>query len=140
MILLAEDDENDAFIFRIALAKAGVLNPLTCVPDGADAMDYLGGVGRYADRTTYPLPGLVVTDLKMPRCTGFELLAWMENRRSPNSPPVVVLSASIELSDRERALKLGAVGYFQKPAGLADMVRLAHELNDTWLASFTPPT
>ena len=117
MILLAEDDENDAFIFRMALKKAGIPNALTHVSDGEDAINYLAGTGIYSNRTQYPLPCLVVTDLKMPRSTGFDLLAWIKNQSPRTRPPVVVLSGSIEDSDKERAMGLGAVAYFVKPSG-----------------------
>ena len=139
-ILLAEDDENDAFLFRMALKKAGILNPLSRVPDGEDAINYLAGVGIYSDRVQYPLPSLVITDLKMPRRTGFDLLAWIQAQPQLNCPPVVVLSGSAEDSDKERALGLGAVAYFVKPPGLDQMVHLAHELKQNWLTPLSHPT
>ena len=139
-ILLAEDDENDAFLFRMALKKAGIPNPLSRVPDGEDAINYLAGVGIYSDRVQYPLPSLVITDLKMPRRTGFDLLAWIQDQPQLNCPPVVVLSGSAEDSDKERALGLGAVAYFVKPPGLDQMVHLAHQLNENWLAPLNHPT
>src|SRR4051794_21255395 len=100
IILIAEDDENDAFILKMALRKAGILNASTHVSDGEDAIKYLAGVGSYSNREKYPFPCLVVTDLKMPKCTGFDLLAWMKDQPVPDKPPVVVLSGSIEDSDR----------------------------------------
>jgi CheY-like chemotaxis protein len=133
-ILLAEDDENDAFFFRMALKKAGIPNPLSHVPDGEDAINYLAGAGVYANRTLHPFPSLIITDLKMPGGTGFDLLAWIQDQRQLNWPPVVVLSGSAEDSDRERALGLGAIAYFVKPPGLEQMVHLAHKLKENWLA------
>lgn len=139
-ILLAEDDENDAFLFRIALEKAGIPNLLSHVPDGEDAINYLAGVGIYSDRVQYPLPSLVVTDLKMHRLTGFDLLAWIQNQPRRNCPPVVVLSGSAEDSDKERAFALGAVAYCVKPTGLEHMIHFAHELKENWLAPLSQPT
>jgi len=139
-ILLAEDDENDAFLFRMALEEAGIPNPLSHVPDGEDAINYLAGVGIYSDRVQYPLPSLVVTDLKMHRLTGFDLLSWIQNQSPRNCPPVVVLSGSNEDSDKERALALGAVAYFVKPTGLVHMTHFAHELKETWLAPLSHST
>jgi CheY-like chemotaxis protein len=138
-ILLAEDDENDALIFRTALKKADIPNALTHVLDGQGAINYLAGVGSYSNRAQYPLPCLVVTDLKMPRTTGFDLLAWIKNQLPPNCPPVVVLSGSPEQSDKERAFGLGAAAYFVKPSGLEHMIHLAQELKDTWLAPLSRP-
>ncbi len=139
-ILLAEDDENDAFIFRIALKKAGIQNPLHHVPDGEDAINYLAGAGVYANRILHPFPCLVITDLKMPRRTGFELLAWIQDQPQLNCPPVVVLSGSAEDSDKERAFGLGAIAYFVKPPGLEQVVQLAHELKRSWLTALSQPT
>jgi len=66
LILLAEDQEDDVFLMRRALKKAAVRNPIFVAHDGQEAIDYLEGAGSYADRKTYPLPALLVTDLKMP--------------------------------------------------------------------------
>ena len=85
------------------------------------------------------MPCLVVTDLKMPKSNGFDLLAWIKNQPPPNCPPVVVLSGSVEESDKERALALGAAAYFVKPGGLDHMIHFAQELKDTWLAPLSRP-
>jgi CheY-like chemotaxis protein len=139
LILLAEDDENDAFILQMALKKAGVPNSLTHVQDGQCAINYLAGFGIYSNRSQYPLPCLIVTDLKMPKVTGFDLLAWIKNQPAAHCPPVVVLSGSAEESDKERALSLGAAAYFVKPSGLDHMIHFALELKHTWLAILSPP-
>jgi CheY-like chemotaxis protein len=134
LILLAEDDENDAFLFRMALHKVGVLNPIAHARDGEETLNYLKGIRSYADRIQYPFPSLVITDLKMPRLTGFEVLAWVQSHLPPNSLPAIVLSGSAEELDKERALNLGAKAYWVKPTDFADLLQLAHEFNDTWLA------
>lgn len=74
-ILFAEDNEDDAFLFLTASSKAGVANPVVHVLNGEDALSYLAGTGAYSDRTAHPFPCLLVTDLKMPRLSGFDLLA-----------------------------------------------------------------
>ena len=132
-ILFAEDDENDAFIFRIALQKAGIRNALIHVADGEDAINYMAGAGPYSDREKSRLPCLVVTDLKMPRRTGFDLLAWINQQPPSHRPAVVVLSGSFEDSDQQRALALGAAAYYKKPAGLDKMVHITQQLKNAWL-------
>jgi len=102
--------------------------------DGEDAVNYLSGAGRYADRTKYPLPCILITDLKMPKLTGFDLLTWIQSEMPPNSLPAIVLSGSAQEMDKQRALELGAKAYWVKPTHLADLVHLVHELNETWLA------
>jgi CheY-like chemotaxis protein len=139
MILHAEDDENDGFLFKLALKKAGVSNPLMQVPDGEDAVEYLAGSGPYADRQKYPLPCLLVTDLKMPRVSGFELLADIKELLASRQIRAIVLTASVADSDKQRCLALGAEGYFVKPIGLPAFIALAAELKKSWIPSLSQP-
>src|SRR5690349_15672785 len=114
-ILLAEDDENDVLLFRIALDGAHLTNPVYDVPDGRKAIEYLKGEGPFADRLRYPLPGVLLMDLKMPRMNGFELLKALQEEPDLKQMPVVVLSSSSQPSDIKRAWDLGADDYQVKP-------------------------
>ncbi len=71
-ILLVEDNEDDVFLFRFALESGRITNPVQVVMDGQEAMDYLAGAGKYADRAKFPLPVIVFLDLKLPYADGFE--------------------------------------------------------------------
>src|SRR5215831_9692525 len=93
-ILLAEDDKNDIFLMRRAFENAGFLNPLVVVNNGEEAVQYLQGEGQYAQRDRFPLPGLLLLDLKMPLMDGFDVLAWLRAHPQFNSLPVVVLTSS----------------------------------------------
>src|SRR2546421_2007732 len=94
-ILQVEDDPNDVFFFQRAMKKAGVPNPTHVVSDGQQAIDYLQGAGKFADREQFPLPSLVLLDLKLPYVMGLEVLRWI--RQQPGTPMVVVmLTASSE--------------------------------------------
>ena len=93
-ILLAEDDKNDIFLMRRAFDSAGYLNPLCVVHNGQEVLDYLEGSGQFADRDKFPLPGLLLLDLKMPLMDGFDVLAWLRQRTQFENLPVVVLTAS----------------------------------------------
>src|SRR5262245_62174456 len=77
VILLAEDREDEVMLLRRAFAQANFLNPLHVVSNGEEAIAYLQGEGKYANRAEYPLPTLVLLDLKMPRKDGFEVLHWI---------------------------------------------------------------
>lgn len=115
VILLAEDDPNDVFFMQRALAKAGVNVPLQVVKDGQEALDYLAGSGKYNNRVEFPLPSLVLLDLKMPFVSGFDVLAWIRLQPSLKDLPVVILTSSAEERDREKATELGAMAYCIKP-------------------------
>src|SRR3954471_17151309 len=77
VILLAEDHEDEVLLIRQAFAKAKLINPLHVVSNGEEAIAYLQGNGKYANRSEFPLPGLLLLDLKMPRTDGFEVLQWV---------------------------------------------------------------
>jgi len=76
-ILLVDDDANDVFLLRHAMKKAGLTNPMQVVSDGQEAIDYLKGVGKFADRETFPLPILLLMDLKLPYVMGLDVLRWI---------------------------------------------------------------
>jgi CheY-like chemotaxis protein len=138
-ILHAEDDENDAYFFRRALSKAGVANTLRLVPDGQAAVDYLNGIGCYSDREEYPFPCLLITDLKMPGLSGFDLLVEIKDTLNSKQLPALVLSASVADSDKERCLQLGARGYYVKPADLLGWTALARQIKESWIPAVTEP-
>src|SRR2546426_1139606 len=93
-ILLADDSEDDIVLIGHAFEQGGIANPLAVVRDGEEAIAYLKGEGPYGDRALYPLPVLMLLDLKMPRTDGFQVLRWM--RLQPNfiALPVIVLTNS----------------------------------------------
>src|SRR5882762_4014941 len=78
MILLVEDDPNDALLAQRALQRAGASQEILHLQDGEEAINYLSGKPPFADRTRYPLPSLVLLDLKMPRMSGFDVLTWLQ--------------------------------------------------------------
>ncbi len=132
-ILHAEDDENDAFLFRRALLKAGVTNPLVQVSDAIHAIRYLTATGAFSDRSKHPFPVLLITDLKMPGITGFDLLAQIKDLADCRNLRILVLTASMADGDKRRCFELGAHGYFVKPSTLAELVLLAAELRTSWI-------
>jgi CheY-like chemotaxis protein len=132
-ILLAEDDKNDVFLMRRGLEKAGVPNPLFVVENGREVIDYLAGNGECADREKFPLPGLMLLDLKMPWMDGFDVLSWLRSRKQLDTLPVVVLTSSKLQSDIDRSRQLGVYDYRVKPQLLEDLVRLLDDVRKCWL-------
>jgi CheY-like chemotaxis protein len=115
IILLVEDDEDDQFFMRDALKRADIRDPLQVVNNGRDAVAYLTGDGRFADRQAYPLPSVVFLDLKMPLMDGFAVMEWIRARREFADLVIIVLTSSPEERDHTRAYQLGARSYLLKP-------------------------
>ena len=132
-ILLAEDDKNDIFLMRRAFDSAGYLNPLCIVHNGQEVVDYLEGGGQFLQREKYPLPGLLLLDLKMPLMDGFDVLAWLRDHEQFNSLPVVVLTASKLDEDVLKSRALGVYDYRVKPHAFDDLVRLLDDVRKCWL-------
>lgn len=132
-ILLVEDDENDVLLIRRAFSRAGIANPLEIARDGDQALDYLAGDGPYRDRQRYPLPAVVLLDLKLPRRSGLEVLAWLRGQLGLRRLPVVVLTSSNDRGDINRAYDLGANSYLVKPVALGGLLGLVDVLNGYWL-------
>jgi CheY-like chemotaxis protein len=132
-ILAVEDDSNDALLLRRAFTKANVLNAVQFVSTGTDALCYLKGVGKYQDRLEFPLPGLILLDLKLPDMTGHDVLAWVRCQPCFQSLRVVVLTASTNMTDINLAYHLGANSFVSKPADLESFVQLSRALRGYWL-------
>lgn len=120
-ILLVEDNEDDVFALKRAFRQEKIANPLFVVTDGQQALDYLSGTGKYADRESYPMPAIVFLDLKLPFVSGFDILAWIRHQPELGSLTVVVLTSSDETRDHEKARALGARSYIVKPSCPEDL-------------------
>ena len=132
-ILLVEDDSNDVFLIQRAFRKANLLNPLQVVEDGEAAVFYLAGEAPYNDRDRYPLPVLILLDLKLPRKSGLEVLEWLRQQPDLKRLPVVVLSSSKENREINRAYDLGANSYLVKPVAFEALLEMVTTLNLYWL-------
>jgi CheY-like chemotaxis protein len=132
-ILLVEDNEDDVFLMKRALKAARVMNPLYVVEDGQEAVDYLGGAGKFADRESYPLPAVVFLDLKLPLISGHDVLAWIRRQYALESVVVIVLTSSNEASDLSRSYALGANSYLVKPPTPEQLEELAKAFKWYWL-------
>jgi CheY-like chemotaxis protein len=127
-ILHVEDDPNDTLLFQHACRKAGVIFDLQAVSDGDQAIAYLRGTNAFSDRLKHPMPHLILLDLKMPRVSGFDVLAWLRSDASFRQVPVVVLTSSNHDADVKRAYDLGAKSYLVKPVGFEALVELVKTL------------
>jgi CheY-like chemotaxis protein len=139
-ILLVEDDPNDVLLITRAFQKAGLLNALKVVRDGEQAINYLNGEGNYADRERFPLPFLVLLDLKMPGTDGFEVLRWLRAEPAIKRLLVVVLTSSNLQEDVDKAYELGANSYLVKPVAFDEMVNLIQRFEIYWTEINRTPT
>jgi CheY-like chemotaxis protein len=132
-VLLVEDDLNDIFLVKRAFKIAQIINPLQIATDGQEAINYLRGEGKYAERDKYPLPKLIVMDIKMPRRTGFEVLEWVKRNEGPlRRIPIVIVSSSDNPSDINRAYELGANAYMVKPMNFRAVEHLFNAITQYW--------
>lgn len=131
-MLVAEDDASFCFLIERALSKAQIEATVKYVLDGREVIDYLRGAGKYGDRAAFPLPHLVVLDIKMPRMSGLEALAWVRQQHSFKNLPVMVLTSSDEERDLRRASELQADAYVVKPSSANDLAHALREFFDSW--------
>ena len=131
-VLLVEDDLNDIFLVKRAFRIAQLETPLQVVTDGQEAIDYLRGEGRYADRQAHPLPQLLVMDMQMPRLSGFQVLEWIKRDGPFRRIPVVIVSSSDRAEDIDRAYELGANAYMVKPVDYRAVEHLFESITHYW--------
>jgi CheY-like chemotaxis protein len=133
VILLAEDDEDYVFVIKEAFSKADIRNPLFVVSDGKEAMLYFQGEGKFANREEYPLPDLLLLDLKLPKFSGFEVLAWVRSQPGLAGLRILVLTSSERMKDVNDAYRLGANSFLMKPYDFSDLVQLGRLIQEYWL-------
>ena len=137
-ILQADDDANDIFLLQHAMRKVGVANPVQVVSDGWQAIDYLKGAGKFADRETFPFPALLLMDLKLPYVMGLDVLRWIRTR--PRMPlMVVMLTASADEGDITEAYRLGANAFLTKPSEASKLEDMVKAIKAFWLMHNTLP-
>lgn len=132
-VLLVEDNPDDVLLTQLAFERGRLANPLQVVRDGEEALDYLSGNGKFADRHIYPLPILVLLDLQMPKVHGFEVLQWIRAHPEFNRLPVAVMTSSDHDPIVERAFKLGADSYLLKPPNAHTLLALVQRLHAYWM-------
>ena len=139
-ILHVEDSEEDVFLLRYAFQRADIKTPVQVVEDRQQAIDYLAGIGKFADRQEFPLPCLVLLDLKLPHKMGLEVLEWIRQQPAVKSLIVIILSSSVHEGDLRRAYELGANAFLVKPSDANTMAEMCKALNHFWLTYNRTPT
>lgn len=131
-ILIADDDLEDCEMIRDALRESRLLNELHFVHDGEELFDYLRRQGRYADVEKYPMPGLILLDLNMPKKDGRETLRDLKASEEFRKIPVIVLTTSEAEEDIVRAYQLGVNSFVTKPVEFAALVEVMGSIGHYW--------
>lgn len=131
-ILQVEDDPNDVLFLHKAMKKMGVTNPIQVASDGQEAIDYLQGAGKFADRRKYPFPCLVLLDLKLPYVMGLAVLTWIR-KQCGATLPVIMLSASAQDEDIASSYRIGANAFLSKPSEARQLEDIVKAIKDFWL-------
>jgi two-component system response regulator len=133
IILLVEDNPNDEALTLRVLKKNDVKSEVVVVRDGAEALDWLFGLGAHASRDSTVLPHVVLLDLKLPKLSGLEVLRAMRADPRTKRLPVVLLTSSKEDQDVFAAYDLGANSYVRKPVAFGDFAEAIRQLGLYWL-------
>ena len=132
-ILLVEDNRMDVELILDAFREARLGNKVHVARNGQEALDYLFGHDEYADREAYPLPDLMLLDLKMPGIDGHEVLRQVKETPGLKRLPVVILTSSKEEGDLALSYDNGANSYLVKPVSFAGFLEMVHQVTDYWL-------
>jgi CheY-like chemotaxis protein len=131
-VLLVEDEATDAALITRAFGKAAMNSRVIRLSDGDQAVSYLRGDPPYDERTAYPLPAVLLLDIKLPRRSGFEVMAWVRAQRPLNRMTIVVLTSSRLRADVNRAYELGANSFLTKPDNSRRLAELAAQFEEYW--------
>ncbi len=134
VVLLVEDNPADQQLTIRAFKKGRVNINLQIANDGVEAMEYLNGVGKYADRKSYPIPDLVLLDINMPRMDGKQVLKEIKTDINLKIIPVIMLTTSDQEKDIIDSYNLGVNAYISKPVRINDFMDVVHKLEDFWFS------
>ncbi|MCE3279568.1 MAG: two-component system response regulator [Bacteroidetes bacterium] len=138
-ILLVEDNTSDAEMAIRALKKKGLSNSVIHVKDGAEAIDFVFGTGKFENRNVNHQPKIILLDLKMPKVSGIEVLKTLKSDERTKAIPVIILTSSREDPDIKVCYELGVNSYIVKPVGFDNFTDAISELGVYWLLLNQPP-
>lgn len=131
-ILLIEDNPDDAALAMYALKSSSISVPVRHISDGAEALEYVYGEGRYAGRDPADRPIVILLDLKLPRMGGHEILQRLKEDPRSESIPVVLLTSSREDRDLKAAYAAGANSYIVKPVEFEALTEAVQMIGRYW--------
>lgn len=132
-ILLVEDNPDDRVLTERALRRNCIAKSITVAHDGAEAIDYLFGLGSFSGRDTRSTPDLILLDLKLPKVGGLKVLERIRGDKRTRHIPVVVLTSSDEEKDMVESWRLGADSYVRKTVDFLGFCETVQQLGPEWL-------
>lgn len=133
LILVAEDNDDDYFLLDRAFKKTQFANPVQRVKNGQEVISYLSGASPYSDRTAYPIPHVLLLDLKLPIKHGFDVLDWIRQSENNKFLPVVIFSSSQQNADIREGYRRGANGYVSKSTAVTSLMDVVSAIQSYWL-------
>lgn len=137
-ILLVEDNPDDETLTLRAFRKANIVNDVVVARDGAEALDYLFGTGKYAGRNVNDRPAVILLDLKLPKIDGIEVLRRLRADERTKLTQVVIITTSREEQDVLNGYQLGANSYICKPVNFEEFAKVAQQIGLYWLVLNEP--
>lgn len=137
-LLIVDDDEDQRFFFEKTFKSLGTKYKVQLASNGDDAIAYLKGEGKYADRKRFEFPSYILTDLNMQPGDGFHILQFLKENPALSVIPVVMLSSSDDPDDIRLAYLLGASSFFVKPNNIPALRALLTKIHDYWTECEVP--
>ena len=139
ILLLVEDNPDDQELTLLAFEESNILNEVIVAQDGVEALDYLLGIGSYANRDMSVMPALIILDLQLPKINGLEVLQRLRSNERTKLIPVVILTTSNEQQDLINSYSLGCNSYIRKPVDYKQFMTAVQQLGMYWLLLNEPP-
>lgn len=133
LILVVEDNPDHLELTVLTLEEHGVAAEIAVARDGAEALEFLFGQGRYAGRDTHKQPSFILLDMKLPKLSGLDVLRSVRSNPLTALVPVVMLTSSSERSDMEACYRSGANGFVRKPVDFGEFTEKLNCLQAYWL-------
>ena len=131
-ILIADDDAEDRMLILDALKESRLKNNVQCVENGEELMQYLQNKGKFSDKKKYPMPGIILLDLNMPKKDGREALKEIKAEKKFKNIPIIILTTSKAEEDVLKTYNLGANSFITKPVTFTAMVDVMNTLKKYW--------
>jgi len=139
-ILLVDDNKTDVALTLNAFKEARLKNIIQVARNGEEALNYVFGRDKYADRINYPLPDIILLDLKMPGISGLDVLKILKNTEKYKRIPVIIFTSSNEESDRAMGYDHGANSYLVKPVLFTEFLEVVKSVCNYWLTMNIKPS